>query len=99
MTIQQSAVDLLLGKPESATDNVSLSDSFNLLDSKLVAELIKYVVQLVQELEKLLARVQLHYQIKVLDIDEAHRYFSLFHQKVVVLRSYLVSYERWNQQV
>jgi hypothetical protein len=69
------------------------------LQSILVTHLIEGVVDLVQDLKKLLAFVRLNNAVELMDVDEYDRYLSLVVTEVLLATSDLVSDQARHQDV
>ena len=99
MSVQKPGINFLLSGLEAATGHVGLSDSLDLLQPKLITQLIECIINLIQELQELIARVAVHDIIEVVDVDKYHRDFALLIREVFLAASDFVSHKRWHQDI
>ena len=99
MSVQQSSINFLFGWFKTSTSHICFTHCLNFLQSKLVAKLIKCVVNLIQKLEKLIAWVAIDNRIKVVDIHEHSGHLTFLVREVLFSLSNLISYKRWHQDI
>ena len=72
MPVEQSSIDLFLSRLQSSASLICLSYSLDFLKTELITELVKCIINLIQEAKELLACVTLGNQVQLVDLDENH---------------------------
>ena len=75
--VQEALLYLAFCRFEATTRHVGLADCLDLLETKLVAQLIESMVDLIKQAQKLLAFVGLHNLVKGEDVDENDGHHAL----------------------
>ena len=72
MPVEQSSIDLFFSRLQSSASLICLSYSLDFLKTELITELVKCIINLIQEAKELLACVTLGNQVQLVDLDENH---------------------------
>lgn len=76
MSVQQFGVNLFLSRLKTSTSQVSFTNSLDLLQSKLVTQGVKHVVNLVEKLEQFTSSVALDNTVKLSNVNQNNGDFS-----------------------
>lgn len=99
MSVQEPDVDLLFRRLQASTSEIGFTNCLNLLEPKLIAQLVQTIVDLIKEDHELVARVSFGNLIEVIDFNKDGGYLILIVQDAFFVLLVTIPNHRWYEDV